>query len=199
MRSGVWAVVPAKGFSSGKSRLAPLLPPGPRAELARTLVEHVLSVLARCPLAGVLVLTDSDEVAGRAAAHGALVRREEGPAPLAQLVDEGLRDVISRGATAALVLMSDLPHLAPADVAGLLEALACADVVVAPDHREAGTGALALAPPDVLATCFGRPDSFSRHVDAARSAGSSLAAHRSPGLAFDLDAPADHARAFGGR
>ena len=66
------------------------------------------------------------------------------------------------------------------------------DVVIAPDRHELGTNALGLALPARLVTSFGYPDSFRRHVAAAR--GSDLRIHiaRSPGLAFDLDLPADY-------
>ncbi len=187
-----WAVVPAKAFSRGKSRLAPILPPGSRADLSRALLGHVLGVLARCPLDGVLVLADGPEVAALARRHGATTMLDPGPAPLGALVDAGLSAVGVRGATSAVVLMSDLPRLQPRDVLELLDLVDRYDVAVAPDRHGAGTGALALSPPAALRSCFGHEDSFRRHLRAAQRAGLRAAVYCSPGVAFDVDSPEDH-------
>src|SRR5579871_6872770 len=67
----VWALVPAKSFARAKSRLSPILDAQARRDLARSMLEHVLSVLAECPeIAGVMVVTDGDEVADLARARG---------------------------------------------------------------------------------------------------------------------------------
>ena len=187
-----WAVVPSKAFSRGKSRLASILPPGSRASLSRALLGHVLGVLGRCPLDGVLVLADGAEVAALANRHGAVALRDPGPEPLGALVDAGLAAVAARGASSALVLMSDLPRLVPHDVLELLDLVDRCDVAVAPDRHGAGTGALALCPPAGLRTCFGHGDSFRRHLLAAQRAGLRSAVYCSPGVAFDVDSPEDH-------
>lgn len=179
-----WAVVPQKTFDHAKSRLAPVLAPPARRALARALFEHVLDVLARSPVRGSLVVTDGEDVAALAAARGA--RALIAPGPLGRAVDAALG---SLGRTRALVVMADLPLLAPADVSVACTLLAAHDVVLVPDHRGAGTGALGLRRPGVLPSCFGHPDSFARHLGAAR--GLRVAVHHSPGLAFDLDEPED--------
>ena len=187
-----WAVVPAKAFLRGKSRLAPVLPAAPRAELSRALLGHVLAVLRRCPLEGVLVLADGPEVAAWATRRGALAQLDPGPRPLGALVDSGLSAAASRGALAAVVLMGDLPRLRRRDVLELLDLVEGHDVVVAPDRHEAGTGALALTLPAAIQSCFGHEDSFRRHLCAAEQAGLRAAVYRSPGVAFDVDSPEDH-------
>jgi 2-phospho-L-lactate guanylyltransferase len=190
--SGAWVVVPVKDFAHGKSRLGPVLDLARREELARALFEHVLAVLDRCEqVSGVLVATDSADVEALALARGARVLRDAGPARLRTIVDRALERLQEQGARAALVLMADLPLLAPADVHGLLAALDVAPVVLAPDRRDEGTNALALAPPRRIATCFGSETSFAEHRARANAEGASIEVYRSEGTASDLDTPDD--------
>jgi 2-phospho-L-lactate/phosphoenolpyruvate guanylyltransferase len=187
-----WAIVPVKGFARGKSRLAPVLPAGAREVFARGLLEHVLGVLGACRLGGVLVATDSEEVAELARARGASARLDGASAgTLAEVLDAALADVEGRGAHAALVLMADLPQLAPSDVRDILRALDDHDVVLVADARGRHTNALALSPPTRIRTCFGRSESFREHC--ARAAGLRVAIVESAGVALDVDEPVDHA------
>jgi 2-phospho-L-lactate guanylyltransferase len=204
VRGGVWAVVPAKGFDRGKSRLAPALSDAARAAFARRLFDHVLTAaMASRALAGVLVTTDSADVAAAAAAHGAAVRLDGAELTssdgdtrprLARVVDAGLADVAARGAEAALVLMADLPRLEATDVAALVAALDQAPVVLVRASDGTHTNALGLRPPTALASSFGRDDSFAAHAAAADAAGLSVRIVESARVAFDVDGPEDHAQ-----
>ncbi len=190
-------MVPAKSLARGKSRLRPVLDDEGRAAFARGLLEHVLDVLGRCALDGVLVATDGDDVADLAAARGAHVLRDRGDVPrsLAAVVDAALAEVESLGARTAVVLMADLPRIQPDDVAMLLAAIEGGhDVAVAPDHAGRHTNALALSPPTSMTTCFGRADSFAAHKAEADAQGLRLAVVDRDRIAFDVDGPDDHAR-----
>lgn len=180
-----WALIPVRSFSTGKSRLGGL--GDSRREIARALFQHVHAVAAACPLLdGVLVATDDEAV-------GAIARDillDDGRRPLAAIVDRGLEALVARGAGVAVVVMADLPLLSASDLARMITALDGADVALAPDRDHLGTNALALRLPGPP-TCFGNPDSYPRHVAAARAAGLRLATIDRAGLAFDLDSPAD--------
>lgn len=186
-----WVVVPVKGFARGKSRLDAALDASRREALARRLFTHMMDVLDEggAPLAGVLVVTDCDEVARLVRARGrdALMST----AGLGAAVTEGLAAVAARSVGPAVVLMADLPHLARGDVDALIDALAGADVAIAPDGQDYGTNGLALATVSAMATAFGTGDSFPRHLAAADRARASVAVVRRPGLSFDVDTPAD--------
>lgn len=190
---GTWALVPARSFRTGKSRLGHLGPD--RAQLARLLFDHVVATVAAAPgIAGVVVATDGDDTAAAALAQGADVLFDvpvAGAVSLAAIVDRGLRDLARRGARAAVVVMADLPLVGPDDVARLCGALAGADVVAAPDRDHLGTNALALRVPAPLPTCFGNADSYDRHVAAVMAAGLRLGTLDRDGLAFDVDGPPD--------
>ena len=188
-----WALVPVKAFARGKSRLAPILDEAARAAFARAMFEHVLGALeSSAALAGILVVTDGSDVAEVARGRGADVLEDTCEGPLGRIVDGGLEALVTRGAAAALVVMGDLPALAAADVRRMVALLDDHDLVIAPDATGEGTGALGLRPTRAMPTCFGRVDSFARHVKAASEARLRAAIHKSASVAFDVDAPEDY-------
>lgn len=194
MSRRTWAVVPAKSLVRGKSRLSPALDHEARARFARSLLEHVLDVLRGCALEGILVATDGDDVADLAASRGAAVLFDEGGGSLADVVDRALDDVARRAASAAVVLMADLPRIGPHDVTAIVAALDAHQVVLVRDHQGHHTNALAMAPPTAMRTRFGRADSFDAHLEAAREAGLRVGVIENERVAFDVDLPDDHRR-----
>ena len=190
-----WALVPVKAFGRGKSRLSTALSEAERAAFARRLLEHVLDTLIVSGLDGILVATDSSEVAETARQRAARICWDPPDAlNLATVVDRGLVELSAFGADSALVLMADLPAIEPDDLHAVLALLAEHDVVVVPAADGVHTNALALSPPTCMRTAFGRADSFQAHLAAARSANLRTAAFDHPRLAFDVDGPADLAR-----
>lgn len=192
----IWGVVPVKAFESAKSRLAAVASPEERERLAQSMFEHVISVLrATRELEGVLVVTDSARVADAAARSGArAVHDPTGARGLADCVDRGLDEARQLGASAALVLVSDLPEVDANDIALLIDALSRSDVVIARDQGGEHTNALALRLQPRFPTSFGAADSFRRHSETAKRAGLSLTVLESRSLAFDVDTPEDYAR-----
>lgn len=191
----VWAVLPVKRFEVAKSRLASVLSGAERARLARSMFEHVMGVLGRSPLlSGVVVVTDSTDVAGAVGGRAAVLRDPPGARTLADRVDFALRDVAERGAAAALVLVSDLPKVTDDDITRLLDELGRCDVVLARDAGGAHTNALGVRLGFDFRTSFGSDESFRLHREAAARAGLSVRLVESPTLAFDVDVPEDYAR-----
>jgi len=191
-RRPVWGIVPAKSPVRGKSRLRAAFDEEARALFARGLLEHVLDALSSSDaLDALLVATDGDDVAEIARARGARVLRDAGSSTLAGVVDAALAEALRGGAGAAVVFMADLPRLGALEVRRVVAALEDHDVVVVPDRRGVHTNALALAPPTVVPTRFGRPDSFSAHCSDARAGGLRLAVVEDERIAFDVDVPED--------
>lgn len=200
----LWALLPVKNFGRAKSRLSPILGGAERSELARRLCEHVLAAIDRCPeIAGVLVLSDSEEVLQTLSRRGVCAELEpaEAPrtssAPLAAIIDDGLARLERRGARSALVLMADLPLLRSEDLAEVTALLHQHDAVLVPDLREENTNALALRLGGHPATAFGTGDSFRRHQQLFAGAGLHAVVHRSAGLGFDVDLPGDYEQLSG--
>lgn len=192
----IWGVLPVKGFEAAKSRLAPVLSVAERAILARGMFERVLGALLACPaLSGVLVATDSAEVASLAEQRGAKPLRDAASVrTLADVVDAALDELGRYGARAALVLVSDLPDVSVDDVNWLVTELGRFDVVLARDARGSHTNALGLRLGTEFRTYFGSAESAADHVRGAKDAGLSIESVESPALAFDVDTPEDYAR-----
>src|SRR5260370_16769593 len=152
----IWALVPAKAFDRGKSRLAPALPDPARQAFAQRLFEHVLeTIIASHAVDGILVSTDSPAVADAARKYRAFVRFDPpGVATLARVVDGGLVELEARGARTALVLMADLPAIQPADVRAVVALLANHQVVLVSAADGRHTNGLPLSPPPSLPTPF---------------------------------------------
>ena len=187
-----WAIIPAKPFRAGKSRLAALLGVDERAALNRRLFGRVLdAALGTFPSDRILVVTKDPLLL--AMMHGQGLRvLEDTQCGLNPALALGCRHAAEHGARSIVVLSSDLPNVTTGDVAALRASIgnppAC---TIAPDEQEQGTNALALTPPDADFFKFG-PDSFQAHLEAARARKLAVRILRRPGLALDLDTPENY-------
>ncbi|PKP97049.1 MAG: 2-phospho-L-lactate guanylyltransferase [Alphaproteobacteria bacterium HGW-Alphaproteobacteria-13] len=179
-------IIAARPFEEGKARLSAALSPAARARLNRRLFDHVLAAAGpeRC-----IVVSRSAALLDRARAAGATGLAETGTELNAALTEAAA----AAGEGPLLALSTDLPLLTPADIAAMIEAGASADIVAAPDASGTGTNALLMARPGLIPYRYG-PGSFTAHQDAARRAGLHFARIDRPGLAQDIDTPADLAR-----
>ena len=165
------AVVPMKSPDLAKGRLAGVLDANGRSALARQMLDHVLQTLAEAKVSP--------------------VRVANGDRDLNVDVTEAARLAQEGGATDLLLVMADLPYLAAADIAALIEAGKQSAVVIA-EAKDGGTNALLLRPPTVLKFAFSREKpSALTHAEHARAAGIEPVVVRRPGLAQDIDTPAD--------
>jgi 2-phospho-L-lactate guanylyltransferase len=185
----VWIVLPVKRLDAAKSRLAPALSAGQRADVALRLLDHTLSAIQAAGAPPTVVVTVDRQVARLARAAGCAFLPDAGRTHSGAVM-QGAAWATSRGARGVAALAADLPLLAPGDVRALLRPIGLGRVVVAPDRLGTGTNALGIAPPEAIAPSFG-PDSFRRHLAAARRAGLEPVVLRTPGLALDLDRPDD--------
>jgi 2-phospho-L-lactate guanylyltransferase len=172
-RAMLTAVVPMKSTEFAKSRLSPVLDAAGRRTLAQQMLDHVLGVLHG---AGLAVRVAGDN---------------QGKGDLNADVTEAARLVEREGASHLLLVMADLPYLSAGDIAALIDAGRDNAVVIA-EAKDGGTNALLLKPPTVLEFAFAthRP-SATFHAESARRAGIEPVILRRPGLARDIDTPAD--------
>jgi 2-phospho-L-lactate guanylyltransferase len=185
----VRVIVPHRGLEAAKTRLASVLSPPERGDLAAHLLRRVLRI-ARQAVPDVVVISPSASLAELVEPMGArlLVQRGMG---LNEGLDQARSAAEGDGVDLLVVLHGDLPELDVADVATLLDAVPePTGVAIAPDRRGIGTNGLALRPPGVIAFHFG-PASRAAHEAAAHAAGVGITVVERPGLAFDLDTPED--------
>lgn len=188
----VWAAVPFKGPVGSKRRLADLLSDEERARLSLAMLQDVLGVLLAVPdIDQVLLLTPRARMAQPGASRRLRVVEEESVVGgLNGALKQAQAEAVTAGADALLIVPADLPLLAAADIEAVLAAGSAAGIVAAPDGERRGTNALLLGPPDALVTEFGE-ESFGKHRALAAASGFSWTEVVRPGLALDVDTPAD--------
>ena len=180
------AVVPVKPLAAALGRLAGVLAPDERRALQAAMLADLLAACRAAPaLAGTLVVT-ADPVAG-----ARVVAEPEGPAGMNAAVRRGLAAAAELGAPAALVLTADLPLARPEDLDAIVAAAPPGPgAVLAPSRDGTGTNALLLVPPGAVPPRLG-PGSLARHLAEAARAGLAAVLLERPGLALDVDTPAD--------
>jgi 2-phospho-L-lactate guanylyltransferase len=179
------ALIPVKELSHAKARLAPALDSAARRELAGALFRDVLAAALGCSeLDGVIAVTRDAGLLSIARASGAEGLPEAGS--LNEALTSAADHAARRSAARLVVLAADLPLATDGEIAAVISA--DADVALVPSG-DGGTNALALAP-GAIRFLFG-PQSAQRHLDAARAAGLRGALLHLPGLALDIDMPAD--------
>jgi 2-phospho-L-lactate guanylyltransferase len=190
VRGDTWAVIPVKPFSEAKSRLGGVLDANERRILAERLLMRSLDVLHRVSEIDHTLVVSRDADALRIAAEvGAEPLRERGRG-LNPALRYAIDHAVNQGARKLLIMASDLPMVSPADVREMLDDDRERAVTIGRDRHGSGTNALLLRPPVAIEPAFGRR-SFEAHSAAAREAGIEARIVFRPGLALDLDRPAD--------
>ncbi len=190
------AILAARPPEQGKSRLAAELNDIDRYQLNIRMFDHVLKTICELLGAGnvLLVTRSADLVAmARTAGVGAVDERGE---DLNAAFAQGRDRAVAAGAGRIVTLSCDLPYLDLRDIEALLAAPG--EVVIAPDRHRTGTNALALRPPDAIDFSYGA-DSYRQHLDAAARQGRTVSVVDRPGLAKDVDLPAELRELLDGR
>jgi 2-phospho-L-lactate guanylyltransferase len=184
------AIVPAKSLGEAKGRLSSALSLEERRELALAMLTDVLTALGQVDeIDGISVISPDSHVLGLASSLGA--------DPIAEIADvTGIGRALERAISsmspppdAVVIILGDLPEVAPADIQSLVAALPERGVAAAPSN-DGGTSALAAQPPSVIEFQYG-PESFKRHRDAATAAGVEFQEVRLESLANDMDTEED--------
>jgi 2-phospho-L-lactate guanylyltransferase len=193
------AILPVKRFGLAKQRLAERLSPEQREALAQAMVTDVLGALVISRrLDEVLVITNEPTVVSIAEPLGATIAPDHRDAGQSAAAAIGVEYAKRNGFERVLLVPGDCPALDRDELDALLdEHTDSPSVVIVPDRHGAGTNALLLAPPDVIAPSFG-PESFERHRELADAAGVTSAVARPATLLIDIDTPADLAALLAG-
>lgn len=181
-----WALVAAKARPARKERLAGRLSLSERDQLAEAMLQDVLAALREShSLDGIaLVTADTGRVEPQV-----LVLPDPGTG-LNDALASAARSLAQRGATQLLIVHADLPFLATAEIDQFVAEGRRAGVALAPDRQEAGTNGLFISLPTPFRFRFGE-DSLARHRAEAEKHGLAVRIVRLPGVAFDVDEPAD--------
>lgn len=186
-----WAIVPIKRFDRAKTRLSVLLDGAQRAALANAMVGDVLDVLVSVEaLGGIAAVTNDPEAERLARSRGASIVPDLAEAGTNEAVRQGLAWLSLRGVAGAIVVPGDVPFICSSEVQTVAERMKESGVALVPAQRDGGTNLLAFTLSTMLRPAFG-PESFARHLAAARALGIEPAILRFEGAGHDIDVPAD--------
>ena len=200
-------LLPLRSLSGGKSRLAGLLDGSARRRLNTRFLDHLLGEANAWPgLADTVVVSACDEVLAHASRAGARTFRQV-PAPASEEatsralnagLEQARRAFAGEHVSRALMVAScDLPLASADDLRRMAASASCGggrrSIVIVPDRAGTGTNALFLPAGAALPFRFGC-ESAANHVAAACHIRWSAVLLSVPGLAFDIDTPADYVR-----
>jgi 2-phospho-L-lactate guanylyltransferase len=162
-----------------KSRLADAISADERAELMRTLLERVAAAVREAGIERMTIVSAEPVEGYEVWSDCGLAWNDALAAAAAEVVRTPLVAFVS----------ADLPFLQADEVEELLTATPERGIAVA-RALDGGTNAVSMRPPGLVATRFGEPGSAALHA----ALGVAAVVVDRPGLAFDVDTPADLAR-----
>jgi 2-phospho-L-lactate guanylyltransferase len=175
-------VVPVKAFSKAKARLAEVLPPVERAQLARSMATTVVRAAGSLP---VVVVCDDDEVRAWAETLGVEVLWTPGLG-LNGAVAAGVEHLAAQGVARAIVAHADLPLATDLTWVGTHGH----GVTIVPDRHGDGTNVISLPTSAGFEFAYGAGSCAAHEAEAARLA---LMVQVVPDerLGWDVDRPED--------
>lgn len=182
-RSRAGVVLPLRSFADAKARLAPVLDPSARADLAQRMAERVLE--AASPL-DVVVVTSAPEVRQWALDRALAVIDD--PGSLDGAADAGREHFQRHGYVRVVIAHGDLPRARA--LAPLATDLDAPVVALVPCHRDDGTNVLSVPTDAEFRFAYGA-GSFRRHLAEAQRVGLRVRVVRAPDLVVDVDTPED--------
>lgn len=183
-------IIPIKALSLAKQRLAPLLSPSQRAGLVLAMLEDLLTTTNSIDHGNIWIVASDDAVFDIARSHGANPVREVRPTGYNEAVMLGM--VTARTAGHVAVLPGDIPLATGSEIAALIAPARGSSfhIRLAPARDRQGTNGLFLSRSGLLRPAFGS-NSYCRYKDASRRSGLQPQLIDAPGLALDIDTPAD--------
>ena len=182
-------LLPVKGLSEAKQRLAPALNPTERSALARAMLTDVMAAISGShSTERAIVITASAEVRDLSLGFGFEVVDENivaGHSAAVNRMTLELRTVASR----LLSIASDLPTLRAQEIDGVLDA-DCEGLALIPSRDQTGTNGVLMQPGCRIEMDYGT-DSLHRHLASAQACRLPVDVLDIPGILFDVDTPQD--------
>lgn len=184
-------LVPIKDFASAKQRLAPVLTPEQRCQLARTMFVDVLRALAALPSPLTVAVVTRDVEAMRLGSQFGFARIYDGlNAGETEAIAAATEQAIARGAQFSLVIPADAPLVTAEEITRIFDTAPKQGTVLASAADNQGTNAILRRPADLFPARFGN-QSFVPHLRAAIATRKPTVVLRLGGLALDIDRPDD--------
>lgn len=189
MKLKIFAIVPAKQFEKGKSRLASLLDICDRVELGELLLDSTLHTLENATALYSTVVISTDVRAKRIAKmHGAIFVDEGKQIGVNNAVNLANDYCARAGAVATVVVPQDLPLALSEDIDMICNSAKEYDrcLIICPSARYDGSNVLLRRPPKLIDSHYDN-NSFNMHINAAKKIGAKIKIILSQRMMLDLD------------
>lgn len=184
-------LIPVKSLSTAKQRLARLFDQPTRTELAKTMLQDVAEVLDSWSARPAVSLVTNDPFAMELARHFDFeVIPEHENRGETYAIEMATRVCEQREVDSTLVIPGDIPLIEVWELEKIMEAAPVEGSVLVPASDGRGSNAVFRRPAGLFPLRFGN-DSFQPHLAAARGTGESCVILSLPGIALDIDNPAD--------
>ena len=184
-------LVPIKNLHNAKQRLSPVLNAEERRSLAEAMVHDVLHTLGAWPDRPPVVLVTNDPLARELAEeHSFDIIQDKNNRGETDAISMATVMCLGWGAQSTLVIPADIPLVTVAELQQILEAAPERGSVIVPSADGRGSNAVYRRPGGLFPLRFG-DDSFLPHRSAAKATGYPCVELRLPGIALDVDTPAD--------
>ena len=184
-------LVPVKNLALAKQRLASVLDQPARTKLAQAMLHDVLEAIASWEHHPEVGIVSCDPFAlGLAAKFGFEVIADPVNASETEAIAMATHVCETRGVDFTLVIPADIPLIQGWELQRIMDAAPSEGCVIAPAADGRGTNAIFRRPAGLIPLSFGN-DSFKPHLAAAKATGKSCTVLSLPGIAVDVDSPAD--------
>jgi len=184
-------LVPIKSLDGAKQRLSPVLDAEERQALAVGMMEDVLGTLAswdaRPPVA---IVTSDSQATALANRYSFEIIADPDNRSETDAIDLATQAVVERGWASTLVIPADIPLIEAEELQRIVAAAPDQGTVLVPAADGRGTNAVLRRPAALFPLRFGN-DSFQPHRRAAEATGKPAVVLELPGIALDVDRPAD--------
>lgn len=184
-------LIPVKNWGHAKQRLSSILSPAERSALGEAMLHDVFETLAgwrnRPPVA---VVTSEPRALRLARGFSFEVIEDAANQGETDAIAMATRVCECRKISSTLVIPGDIPLLKVSELEGVLAAAPSEGAVLVPSYDGLGTNAAFRRPAGLFSLRFGG-SSFDPHVRAAQATGRPCVTLQLPGIALDIDTPAD--------
>jgi 2-phospho-L-lactate guanylyltransferase len=184
-------LVPVKNLSSAKQRLASVLDQPSRTALAQAMLHDVLAALHQWKGCPPVAVVSSDPYALELAGEYQfkVIPDPDNPGETGA-IEMATGVCVERGVESTLVIPADIPLIQARELEEILRRAPAEGSVLVPAGDGRGTNAAFRRPANLFPLRFGN-DSFKPHRAAAQATGKPCVVLQLPGIAVDVDNPAD--------
>ena len=184
-------LVPVKNLAAAKQRLAAVLDQPSRTALAQAMLHDVLTTLHNWKTRPPVAVVTSDPYATNLAEEYQfeVIPDPDNPGETGA-IELATRICVERGIDSTLVIPADIPLFQTWELDEILKHAPAEGSVLVPAADGRGTNAAFRRPADLFPLRFGN-DSFKPHHAAAQATGKPCIVLNLPGIAVDVDTPAD--------